>query len=355
VPLGEIIDYLQLQRRGRAFRCPNGGAHKHGDRTRSAYIAETWDSWRCYGCEAFGSVIDVYRYACDVTKEAARDALAEYAGLVPAYGATTRSAPPPLPHEIPKACPSPEAALPSAAHEVVAFLARAQQALQGSPGAQGYLRTRGIPLPVAIEAGLGFAPRGTWPHRRGRGQPRVVAPLTAPDGTLLNLYGRSTVDCDKAVRHDFLPGPKGIFHAGSLAVDGCILVEGIFDALACLAGGRPSAAIMGLSLRDGWWLEMRASRYILAPDADAAGQRRREELRDTGARAGKEVFALKPECLAGCKDLNEFWTTHGRLPTALQQPLPAPQTPRSAVTAKERPAPPATGTPSQTPAFPPAA
>jgi hypothetical protein len=97
---------------------------------------------------------------------------------------------------------------------------------------------------------------------------------------------------------------------------------------------------------------MRAARYILAPDADDAGQRRREELRDTGARAGKEVFALKPECLAGCKDLNEFWTTHGRLPTALQQPLPASQAPGSALTGKERPAPPMAGTLSQTSAFP---
>jgi len=319
VSLREIIDYLQLARKGRSFRCPNNRAHKHGDRNRSAYIAESWDSWRCYGCQAFGSVIDVYRYVYDVSKEEARDALAEYAGLAPVYGAVTKPAPPKPPEESPRAPLGPEAPLPAAAPAVHAFLQRTQENLLTSRHAIAYLEGRGIPLSVARAAGLGYAPRGLWLHARGASQPRIIAPLTTPDGTLINLYGRSTVQCEKRLRHDFLPGPKGIFHARSLAEEGVIVVEGIFDAVSCLAGRRPSAAIMGLSIRDGWWLEMKARLILLAPDADEAGQRRREDLQRIGAQAGKTVFTLRPDCLAGIKDLNEFWVKHQRLPNAIDK------------------------------------
>ena len=98
-----------------------------------------------------------------------------------------------------------------------------------------------------------------------------------------------------------------------------IVVEGIFDAVSCLAGSRPSSAIMGLSIRDGWWLEMKARMILLAPDADEAGQRRRKELQSVGAQAGKTVFTLRPDCLAGLKDLNEFWVKHQRLPKAIDK------------------------------------
>lgn len=39
-----------------------------------------------------------------------------------------------------------------------------------------------------------------------------------------------------------LHGAKGIFNAAALKEEGVVLVEGVFDALACLAGGLPAAA-----------------------------------------------------------------------------------------------------------------
>lgn len=319
VPLREMIDYFQLARKGRAFRCPNSEEHKHGDRNRSAYIAGSWDSWRCYGCQAYGSVIDIYRYVYKVSKDEARDALAEYAGLAPAYGAVTKAPPPKPPEEIVRVPLSPEAPLPPAAPDVQAFLRQVQDNLVNSLHANEYLDSRGIDMAIARAAGLGYAPRGTWLHARGAGQPRIIAPLTTPDGTLINLYGRSTVHCEKSLRHDFLPGPKGIFHARSLTEEGVVVVEGVFDALSCLNGGHPSAAIMGLSIRDGWWVEMGAHVILLAPDADEAGQRRREELQKIGAQAEKTVFTLRPNCLAGIKDMNEFWVKNRRLPKAIEK------------------------------------
>ncbi|MFA5029062.1 MAG: hypothetical protein WC713_14425, partial [Candidatus Methylomirabilota bacterium] len=56
---------------------------------------------------------------------------------------------------------------------------------------------------------------------------------------------------------------------------------------------------------------------LLAPDADDAGQRRREDLQRIGAQAGKTVFTLRPDCLSGHKDLNEFWVKTQRLPNVL--------------------------------------
>jgi DNA primase len=320
VSLAEVIDYLKLGRKGRSFHCPNGRAHKHGDRNRSATIAASWETWHCFGCGAFGSVIDIYRYLTDVSKEDAKTWIEEYAGLTPAYGAITT--PPPLPPSVQLArrTAAPDEPLPSASPDVHAFLARAQQALT-NPQARNYLSRRGISFEIARQTGLGFALRGTWLNPRGAGQPRIVAPLTAPDGTLINLYGRAAVPCDKSLRHDFLPGPKGIFHAPALARNGVILVEGVFDALACLCGDRPSSAIMGLSIRDSWWKQIPATCIFLAVDADEAGQRRGKELQDLGASLGKKTIHMPKadaNFLGGIKDLNEFWVTQGRLPRGLE-------------------------------------
>ncbi len=177
---------------------------------------------------------------------------------------------------------------------------------------------RGIPLEVARAAGLGFASRGAWPHRRGKGQPRIVAPLAAPDGTFLTLYGRATVLCDKRLRHDILPGAGGLFHVRSLSADGVILCEGVFDALACLATGRPATGICGLSLRDACWSQIPARRLNLAPDSDRAGQHRRQALEDFAAKAGKQVSTLKPAHLEGYKDLNAYWVARQSLPVPLR-------------------------------------
>ncbi len=45
-----------------------------------------------------------------------------------------------------------------------------------------------------------------------------------------------------------------------------MLVEGVFDALAGLAGGRPTAAMVGLTMREEWWSAIPARSLILAVD-----------------------------------------------------------------------------------------
>lgn len=320
VALTEMVDYLKLRRRHRAIQCPNSQAHAHGDRTMSASIAPSGWSWRCHRCQIGGTVLDLVMVAQGLGMMDAALALADYAGipLSPAERALlgrSSSAPPSLPTRQP---PAPEPPPTPAPADVRAFLHTAQAQLT-STQAQAYLATRAIPLATAQRAGLGFAPRGAWPHSRGARQPRIVAPLTTPDGTLLTLYGRSTVLCEKPLRHDFLPGAKGVFNATALAQEGVVLVEGVFDALACLAGGLPAAALCGLATREGWWSAIRAETVVLALDADEAAQQRWEALASAATHAGKRVLVLKSQHLHPHKDLSEFWTRTRALPEALHR------------------------------------
>ncbi len=323
VPLLEMIDYLGLKRRGRILQCPNADAHKHGDRTPSAYIFNGNRSWHCYTCQAGGTVIDLIMVAHHLSREDAKRALEVYAGLAASVDATPLA---PLPPPKPPAPPAPPK---PASSEVRAFLAQTQAALAHSPEALAYLEKRRIPLVLALKTGLGYARRSTWPHTRGRGQPRIVAPLTAPDGTLLTLYGRSTVYCEKELKHTFLPGPRGLFHTASLAEDGVILVEGVFNALSCLAAGRPSTALCGLSIREEWWRDVSAPRLILATDNDKPGAQGGQALQGQATAAGKTVYALKAECLQPHKDLNEYWVATGTLPAPLRRRLPAVRSPEA--------------------------
>lgn len=320
VTLAEIVDTLGLRRRGRSVQCPNQQAHKHGDRTMSAWISASGKSWRCYGCQTAGTVLDFMMAARGYDMQQAALALADYAGLPPpAYDRSPfRPSPAPPVAIRPPAIAEPP---PPASPETAAFLRESQERIRHSDHARDYLTKRGIPLAIAIEAGLGFAPRGTWPNSRGSRQPRIVAPLTTPGGALLTLYGRSTVMCEKSLRHDFLPGAKGIFHAASLKEDRVILVEGVFDALACLAGGLPCSGLCGLNMREHWWDAIQAKRTILAVDGDEAGKRGWTALADSATARKKEVYYLKPEALGGHKDLSAYWTASRTLPPALRRAM----------------------------------
>jgi len=166
---------------------------------------------------------------------------------------------------------------------------------------------------LAQQQGVGYAAPGTWPHpaRDWRGG-RVVFPHTAPDGRLVNLYGRAVDTAEqvpKAKRHDHLPGEKGYFNAATLrtGIGPLWVCEGAFDALALRAAGVPRVvAIFGVQ---GWrWAWAREVREVVfALDADAAGQQQWRQLARQAALRGKRVAVLPPEAYGGCKDVNEAW------------------------------------------------
>lgn len=202
----------------------------------------------------------------------------------------------------------PASASPDLTHRLATF----QAALPRSPG-EAYLRQRGISLPLAQSAGVGYATPGTWPHpTRDWKEGRLVFPHTDPDGHVVNLYGRAVETTDqvpKAKHHDHLPGRKGYFNAMALREgEGPLFVcEGAFDALSLIAAGIPRVvAIFGVH---GWrwdWAR-RVQALVLALDADAAGQRQWRALARQAVLRGKQVAVLTPDAYGGYTDVNEAW------------------------------------------------
>ena len=203
---------------------------------------------------------------------------------------------------------------PSPRTDLEALLGRFQAALRvpGNPGAR-YLEHRGIPLDLAQEWDAGFAEPGTWPGRPWKWG-RLVIPHRDHAGDLLNLYGRAVGADDrvpKALRHDHLPGPKGLCcPPGGLAGPGpLLLVEGAFDALAAAAAGhRRTVGCFGLT---GWdWRLARlagAHEVVLALDQDGPGQEAAQSLARSGALHGMRVGLLDPAAWGGHKDLAAAW------------------------------------------------
>jgi hypothetical protein len=219
----------------------------------------------------------------------------------PAATVRPRSAASPAPR-------TPAPARPDLAQQLATF----QAALPGSRGAI-YLQQRGIPLALAQQHGVGYAAPGTWPHpaRDWRGG-RVVFPHTAPDGGLVNLYGRAVGTAEqvpKAKRHDHLPGVKGYFNAAALQADAGPLwvCEGAFDALALRAAGVARVvAIFGVQgWRWDWAREVRA--LVFALDADVAGQQQWRQFARQATLRGKRVAVLPATAYGGYKDVNEAW------------------------------------------------
>jgi len=193
-----------------------------------------------------------------------------------------------------------------------------QTALLGSRG-EDYLHQRKIPLDLARQYGVGYAPSGKWAHfARDWKYGRVIVPHTDPDGRIINLYGRavgSKDDVPKEMRHDHLPGDKGYFNAMALtnlaykADEPLYICEGVFDALSLIAAGLTrTIAIIGVN---GWrWDWARnVSSLVFALDNDETGQRAWRELARVSKLKGKKVGFLPVEAYGGCKDVNEAWQT----------------------------------------------
>ena len=279
--------------------CPFHGS----DHQRSLRVTLASGRFGCFACGAWGYLAEAReRWQAERPRQAAFQRPAARLQQAPGQrqaAAAAASKPAPRP---------PAPARPELTQQLAAF----QAALPGSRGA-AYLEQRGIPLALAQELGVGYAAPGTWPHlaRDWRGG-RVVFPHTDPDGRLVNLYGRAVGTAEqvpKAKRHDHLPGEKGYCSGAALQAGAAPLwvCEGAFDALALLAAGVPRVvAIFGVQ---GWrWEWAREVReFVLALDADAAGQQQWRQLARQAALRGKQVAGLPAAAYGGHKDASAAW------------------------------------------------
>lgn len=203
--------------------------------------------------------------------------------------------------------PAPPAAPASVPASIEQLWAGWRKRLPGSPAAD-YLAERRIPLELAVEHGLGFAPPGEWPQRAEASRwpsGRLIIPHTNPAGEVVNLYSRAVGNAPKHIRHDHLAGPKGYFAAAALQPGARVWVcEGPLDALSLLAAGAPAAvAIFGV---EGWrmaWMPPDAS-FVFALDSDPAGQAALSRLGRQLRLRGRPVDYLD---LGAAKDVNEAW------------------------------------------------
>ena len=200
-----------------------------------------------------------------------------------------------------------------------------QDALAG-PGAtarraRSYLDRRGISAETAHRCGIGLAAAGSWPHYAEEDaypinqwtDGRIVFPLVAPDGGVVNLYGRgvetgSGGHFNGRSKHVLLPGAKAPFQATPAGTDSrVILCEGPFDALSLAEIGFTGAiALCGLGEPVWEWIAD-AHEVVIALDADEAGQSRTPGLGAAAAFRGKRVFLFDWEPYRDrAKDLNEL-------------------------------------------------
>ena len=286
----------------RAF-CPFHGS----DHQRSLRVTLTTGRFVCFACGAWGYVEEArqrwretHPRALTAPQRSRRQAFPRQ--LPPVSPPATSGAP------RPPAAPAPQ----RAPADLVACLATFQAALPGSRG-EAYLQSRGIPLVIAQQTGIGYAPPGTWPHRRRDWKwGRLVVPHTTPEGDVVNLYGRAVgplAQVPKALRHDHLPRDKGYFNTPVLRVGtGPVWVcEGAFDALSLLAAGYSQViAIFGVH---GWRWEWARTvgTLIFALDADAVGQQQWRVLARQAVLRGKQVAVLPPTAYGQEKDVNAAW------------------------------------------------
>ena len=195
-------------------------------------------------------------------------------------------------------------------------LEQAAERLPGSPG-EHYLQSRGIPLTVAQQYGMGFVVRGAWPGRAAaRSWPRLTFPLTTPDGET-NWYSRAAApEAPRNEVHDVLTGPKGYFNGTALEdSETVVVVEGAFDGLSLAASGcRAFVALIGTHyFRPAWFLAAGVKHLILALDQDPPGQVAAAELAWQVAAVGLSSELLPRSVYAGEKDLNSALMKGGRL------------------------------------------
>jgi len=195
-------------------------------------------------------------------------------------------------------------------------LARAWAAAYAGSPATEYVQARGIPDDIAAVLGWGYVTNNQYLRAH-----RLFIPYTDPAGQLTGGAGRA-LDSTTQPKYLTLRNRDGYrktlvngvaIAQARAARKPLVIVEGCFDAAACLAGGVPYVvALNGATARAEWFAGI--PRVFLANDADDAG---REAVARFWRTVPVHAASFDADALEGCKDLGEYWHAHGHLPVAL--------------------------------------
>jgi hypothetical protein len=325
VQLDELCDELLGPRKGQgrsgSWSCPSPN---HGPQTGRTPPLSVFRSrageqrWRCHGCGAGGTALDLVMVLQEVDFKGAIDALARRTGVAPSAAALR-------PASRPRAKPTaPVTVQPHSAIE--AHVARCESILATPAGdpVQRWLAGRGLSEDIlaANRVGADPGPRAL-PRRKGlpRGGPGAVFPVLER-GTAVYLQLRYL--CPRNHRYEgpssaLAPMPRLAVPRLTRAArrpEVLLITEGVADALTAADAGYQAVAVLSSSLVNESVASAIVHRWpthelVLAFDADRAGSQGSDQLQALlsahGGRSHTAVLALPP----GAGDLNAWRQASG--------------------------------------------
>jgi DNA primase catalytic core len=318
---------IELQKKGRVLvaRCPF-----HEEKTASFTVTPSKGLYHCFGCGARGDVFGFITKRDKVGFPRAMEILARRAGLdlkelmneQPIVNGINGHG-----HEAPQ-IETAAVDFSTSRRLLGSVVEHYHRALCERPGAQEYLKSRGLVDPELLKAWkVGYADGSLLKTLPKSGEVRdglvalgvitaegrelmggcVVFPIPDPlSAAWINLYGRGV----KSDRHCYLPGPlRGVFNFQAARVgEEVILTESVIDACSFhQAGVRNSIPLYGINGFTSDHLDLLkregVKRVVLAMDNDEAGRRATDSIKERLTAAGIEARSVEwPE---GVKDANE--------------------------------------------------
>lgn len=306
----ELLGGHHGSERSPTWSCPVQ-THAQTGRTPPVSIFVTrWGEqrWRCHGCGASGSAIDLVIHVHRVDVRRAMELLASRTAVtadVDCPAARSESRPP-----VERAEPHPG---------IEDYVATCAEHLW-APAAGGPVRylteTRGLPEDVLRLNRVGFDP-GPRHVDRPDGVPRssgIVLPVLDDDGRAVftqirrlgpRITGPRYLNCANRAA----PNPRLAIYRSSGASRGPVVIcEGAIDALTAAAAGCRSVAVLGSTVADTRVADritrLHADGVVIAFDADAAGDRGAAELANLLRTRGVRAARLRPPEQAS--DLNDW-------------------------------------------------
>ena len=317
VDLAELADELLGPRRGTArsgtWPCPEP-THAQTGRTPPLSVFRTRSGqqrWRCHGCGAGGTAVDLVMATQGGDVRAALEALAARTGAVDQAPAPPfRPRPRPTPPD-----PEPSPVALAALSRYVARCARRLWLAEGTSVRRWLTEERGLPAPVLRANLVGADPGPGRP--RPVGVPRAggaVLPVLADGRVVFAQLRRIRVRGDQHpylnVAADLAPNPRLAPYRPAAPATGraTLVTEGAIDALSAAAAGFPAVAVLGAGVVADERIAERLARMpgplVVAFDADPAGQAAAAHLCDQLRGRGCAPARLHVPAAAG--DLNAW-------------------------------------------------
>lgn len=285
-----------LERKGKTYVCPKCGSGTRKNHTPAFSLKG--DRWHCFSCNAGGDIFDLAGvvYGTEDAEEQYRH-VCEYAGSEPNARAKAPGTPP-QPQRQAIAANPPEDAHKAGRDAEAAYIDVCAAAMVETCEGWAYLTGRSITPEQIRQRRLGW-------NARSR---RVVIPFSGRPGEFYHVdrdvTGRDPRKYLKPAADKV--GGQPINNPEALRHPYCIVVEGMFDALAVESRGYPAVTLCGTAWRELASLmgELHYTGEVgVMLDADKDGERHGAEL--VAALQAVGVSASAVGQLEGCKDAAE--------------------------------------------------